>query len=133
MMDSLKQRIVDYVKANQPVKIANVIRVIGISRDRFYEEARVLRELDLLHSVRGYGLFFGEKAYQDWLVSGGREEMKKRAQEANAAAQEAKGLIEPEREDPKMFKPYNPECNGVVAEYMKSEAHQRLMMVYGRA
>ncbi|WP_379933076.1 hypothetical protein ACFC2F_22995 [Enterobacter sichuanensis] len=30
-MDSLKQRIVDYVAANQPVKRADLIVVIGIS------------------------------------------------------------------------------------------------------
>lgn len=36
-------------------------------------------------------------------------------------------------DDPKMFVPYDPAENGVVAEFMQSDARKRLMMVYGRA
>lgn len=35
-------------------------------------------------------------------------------------------------DDPKMFAPYDPEKNGVVDEFMQSDARKRLMMVYGR-
>ncbi|MBY5253405.1 ArsR family transcriptional regulator, partial [Citrobacter amalonaticus] len=43
MMDSIKQRIVSYVKANQPVSVADMIRDLSIGRSRYYEEAKALR------------------------------------------------------------------------------------------
>lgn len=37
MMDSLKQRILDYVSANQPAKVDLIYKEVGISRNRYYE------------------------------------------------------------------------------------------------
>ena len=40
MMDSVKQRILDYVSANQPAKVDLIYKEVGISRNRYYEEAK---------------------------------------------------------------------------------------------
>lgn len=134
-MDSLKQRILDYVSANQPAKVDLIYKEVGISRNRYYEEAKELRFMGRLRSVPGIGVFPGEKAFQQWLKNGGGEAIKQRAIKANQSSQVAKGAIKTEKaniDDPKMFAPYDPAKNGVVAEFMQSDARKRLMMVYGR-
>ncbi|WOU46056.1 hypothetical protein [Citrobacter portucalensis] len=132
-MDSLKQRILDYVSANQPAKVDLIYKELGICRNRYYEEAKQLRFMGKLRSVPGIGVFPGEDAYQHWLKSGGYEEIRRRAVDANLSSQEAKGMKKPRNsDDPKMFAPYDPAKNGVVAEFMQSDARKRLMMVYGR-
>ncbi|MBJ9516043.1 hypothetical protein I5516_11665 [Citrobacter freundii] len=132
-MDSLKQRILDYVSANQPAKVDLIYKELGICRNRYYEEAKQLRFMGKLRSVPGIGVFPGEDAYQHWLKSGGYEEIRRRAVDANLSSQEAKGMKKPRNiDDPKMFALYDPAKNGVVAEFMQSDARKRLMMVYGR-
>ncbi len=132
-MDSVKQRILDYVSANQPAKVDLIYKEVGISRNRYYEEAKELRFMGRLRSVPGIGVFPGEDAYQHWLKSGGYEEIRRRAVDANLSSQEAKGMKKPRNiDDPKMFAPYDQAKNGVVAEFMQSDARKRLMMVYGR-
>ncbi|MEG1654831.1 MAG: hypothetical protein RR390_15215 [Hafnia sp.] len=135
MMDSLKQRILDYVSANQPAKVDLIYKCVGISRNRYYEEAKELRFMGRLRSVPGIGVFPDEKSFQGWLKNGGREAIRKRAVEANQSSQVAKGVIKKEKPNSnalKMFAPYDPAKNGVVAEFMQSDARKRLMMVYGR-
>ncbi|EBQ9920603.1 hypothetical protein D5967_24155 [Salmonella enterica subsp. enterica serovar Brunei] len=133
MMDSLKQRILDYVSANQPAKVDLIYKELGICRNRYYEEAKQLRFMGMLRSVPGIGVFPGEDAYQHWLRNGGYEEIRQRAVDANLSSQEAKGMKKPRNsDDPKMFEPYDPAKNGVVNEFMQSDARKRLMMVYGR-
>ncbi|MGK6624666.1 hypothetical protein ACKU2B_022250 [Citrobacter freundii] len=133
-MDSLKQRILDYVSANQPAKVDLIYKELGICRNRYYEEAKQLRFMGKLRSVPGIGVFPGEDAYQHWLKSGGYEEIRRRAVDANLSSQEAKGMKKPRNsDDPKMFAPYDQAKNGVVAEFMQSDARKRLMMIYGRA
>lgn len=135
-MDSLKQRICNYVKINQPASVAAIMREMNISRARYYEEAKALRMLGLLYSAPGIGIFAGMDGYQHWLDHGGKEELSRRAIEANAACQQVRGIGHAEdsnHDETEMFMPYNPERNAVVAEFMKSDAHQRLMMLYGRA
>ena len=134
-MDSLKQRILDYVSANQPANVDLIYKELGICRNRYYEEAKELRFMGRLRSVPGVGVFPGEKAFQHWLKNGGGEAIKQRAIKANQSSQVAKGAIKTEKaniDDPKMFAPYDPAKNGVVAEFMQSDARKRLMMVYGR-
>lgn len=132
-MDSLKQRILDYVSANQPAKVDLIYKELGICRNRYYEEAKQLRFMGKLRSVPGIGVFPGEDAYQHWLKSGGYEEIRRRAVDANLSSQEAKGMKKPRNsDDPKMFAPYDQAKNGVVAEFMQSDARKRLMMIYGR-
>ncbi|MGE9527843.1 hypothetical protein, partial [Escherichia coli] len=82
------------------------------------------RFMGKLRSVPGIGVFTGEDDYQHWLKSGGYDEIRRRAVEANLSSQEAKGTKKPSgKDDPKMFAPYDPEKNGVVAEFMQSDAH----------
>lgn len=126
MMDSLKQRIVDYVKANQPVSVSDILIEINISKCRYLSESRILRSLGLLVSVPRVGIFAGKSAYEDWINDDEREVM-----QCNRTAPKSSDVNE--REEPETFKSYDPKNNRVVAEYMKSGARQRLMMVYGRA
>ena len=52
-MDSLKQRILDYVSVNQPAKVDLIYKELGICRNRYYEEAKQLRFMGKLRSVPG--------------------------------------------------------------------------------
>jgi len=52
-MDSLKQRILDYVSANQPAKVDLIYKELGICRNLYYEEAKQLRFMGKLRSVPG--------------------------------------------------------------------------------
>lgn len=78
-MDSLKQRIVDYVAANQPVKRADLIVVIGISGKGLEREVSILRELGMIFSKAGFGYFASESDYQEWRNGEGAHELKSRA------------------------------------------------------
>ncbi|WP_253378552.1 ArsR family transcriptional regulator [unidentified bacterial endosymbiont] len=78
-MDSLKQRIVDYVAANQPVKRADLIVVIGISGKGLDREVAALRGLGLIFSMAGFGYFSSEADYQEWRKGAGALHLKNRA------------------------------------------------------
>lgn len=78
-MDSLKQRIVDYVAANQPVKRADLIEVIGISGKGLDREISALRGLGLIFSMAGFGYFTSEAKYQEWRKGDGAHHLKNRA------------------------------------------------------
>ncbi|EPA0062143.1 hypothetical protein ACQYIJ_004172 [Enterobacter cloacae] len=78
-MDSLKQRIVDYVGANQPVKRADLIVVIGISGKGLDREIAALRGLGLIFSMAGFGYFTSEADYQEWRKGAGALHLKNRA------------------------------------------------------
>lgn len=78
-MDSLKQRIVDYVAANQPVKRADLIVVIGISGKGLDREIAALRGLGLIFSMAGFGYFTSESDYQEWRKGAGSHHLKSRA------------------------------------------------------
>ncbi|CAM6817457.1 hypothetical protein P853_01273 [Enterobacter hormaechei subsp. hoffmannii UCI 50] len=78
-MDSLKQRIVDYVAANQPVKRADLIVVIGISGKGLDREIAALRGLGMIFSMAGFGYFTSEADYQEWRKGAGALHLKNRA------------------------------------------------------
>lgn len=78
-MDSLKQRIVDYVAANQPVKRADLIVVIGISGKGLDREIAALRGLEMIFSMAGFGYFTSQTSYQEWLKGAGANYLKERA------------------------------------------------------
>ena len=79
MMDSLKQRIVDYVAANQPVKRADLIVVIGISGKGLDREIAALRGMGMIFSMAGFGYFTSEADYQEWRKGAGALHLKNRA------------------------------------------------------
>ena len=81
-MDSLKQRILDYVSANQPAKVDLIYKELGICR------------------------------------TGTTKRPSNSASWASCAAYRVSVC--------------SPAKNGVVAEFMQSDARKRLMMVYGR-
>ena len=79
MMDNLKQRIVDYVAANQPVKRADLIVAIGISGKGLDREIATLRGLEMIFSMAGFGYFTSKASYQEWLKGAGANYLKDRA------------------------------------------------------
>ncbi|WP_148399994.1 helix-turn-helix domain-containing protein [Enterobacter mori] len=78
-MDSLKQRIVDYVAANQPVKRADLIVAIGISGKGLDREIATLRGLEMIFSMAGFGYFTSKASYQEWIHGPGANYLKDRA------------------------------------------------------
>ncbi|HDK8417568.1 TPA: hypothetical protein PU265_001127 [Klebsiella pneumoniae] len=133
-MDSLQQKIIDYVTENQPTTIRDIVKDTGIYRSLYYRITEELRETGRLQAMPGVGIFAGDEGVQNWLENGGREMLSQWGKDTNAASQAAKrGFKHRQKDDaPKMFEPYNPARNCVVNEYMASPARQRLMAVYGR-
>lgn len=66
MMDSLKQRIINHIDANQPVKRADLKDAIGIPGRALDREIAVLKELGVIHSAAGFGYFSGVDSYESW-------------------------------------------------------------------
>ncbi|HAV7166535.1 TPA: hypothetical protein JA123_09855 [Klebsiella oxytoca] len=133
-MTEIQQYILDYVTVNQPARIADIVKALGIYRSLYYRETAELRETGQLQAMPGVGIFAGDEGVQDWLDNGGREMLRQWGKDANTASQAAKGIFKQRHKDaaPKMFEPYNPTRNCVVSEYMASPARQRVMAVYGR-
>lgn len=119
-MDALKQRIIDFIKQNQPVTEKEIMKAVGISRYLCREERRRLRALKAIHIVSGAGTFICRADYEHWFRNGGMKKM----QEKIAIARE---LRHQEKADV-----YRPKRETVIESYMKSPARQRLMAVYGR-
>lgn len=79
MMDNLKQRIVDHIWANEPVKRADLIRFAGISGKAVDREVIALKELGLIISVAGFGYFKNHETHDAWKQSVGASLMRDRA------------------------------------------------------
>lgn len=78
-MDSLKKRILDHVKANQPITRKNLALEIGISGHALDKEIAVLREIGLIYSMAGFGYFAGKSAYEEWRAGIGGELLRERS------------------------------------------------------
>lgn len=120
-MDTLKQRIVDFIAKNQPVTEREIMQSVGISRHACRDERRRLRAMRAIYIVSAAGTFISRSDYESWFKNGGKQ----RKQEQAARARE---LLHPEAADV-----YRAKRESVIESYMKSPARQRLMMVYGRA
>ncbi|MXF49633.1 DUF977 family protein [Raoultella sp. Lac2] len=120
-MDTLKQRIIDFIKQNQPVTEKEIMAAVGISRYLCREERRRLRTLRAIYIVSGAGTFICRADYESWFRNGGMQKM----QEKIAAARE---IRHQEKADV-----YRPKRETVIESYMKSPARQRLMAIYGRS
>lgn len=65
--------------ANQPVKRADLIVVIGISGKGLDREIAALRGLEMIFSMAGFGYFTSKASYQEWLKGAGANYLKDRA------------------------------------------------------
>ncbi|HCU2310606.1 TPA: DUF977 family protein [Klebsiella aerogenes] len=74
-MDSLKQRIIDYVKQNQPVSIPVAAKDIGIAVYSFRKIKREMENKGLLFSRQGFGLFESEEYYNEYVKVEGKKRM----------------------------------------------------------
>lgn len=90
MMDSLKQRIVDYVSANQPVRRGDLRTAIGISGKALDREVSTLKSLGLMFAKVGYGYFSSELDYLEWRVGAGADQVQGRAMKGAIARHESK-------------------------------------------
>lgn len=74
-MDSLKQRIVDYVKTNQPVLRVKLAVAMGITLRALDRETTALKEHGYLFSKAGFGYFTSAEAYDEWRTGPGAEQL----------------------------------------------------------
>lgn len=94
MMDALKQRIIDFIKQNQPINDRQAICTFGIGKNRWREEKSKLKRMGEIYPVCGAGTFISKHDYDDWLENGGGKE-KVRASQAKG------GLVKGNNKDSK--------------------------------
>ncbi|MGG8026283.1 hypothetical protein PGO13_19940 [Klebsiella aerogenes] len=75
MIDSLKQRIINYVKQNQPVSIPVAAKDIGIAVYSFRKIKKEMENKGLLFSRQGFGLFESEEYYNEYVKVEGKKRM----------------------------------------------------------
>ncbi|HDZ9010913.1 TPA: hypothetical protein RUY31_003623 [Klebsiella quasipneumoniae subsp. similipneumoniae] len=73
-MDSLKQRMLDFIRQNQPVTELQLTEGLGISRNACRENRRQLRAVGLIYISCGSGAFLSLEDFQKWLEHGGGHE-----------------------------------------------------------
>lgn len=74
MMDSLKQRMLDFIRKNQPVTEDQLKDGLGISRHSCRENRGQLRNAGLIYVTCGSGSFISRADYENWLENGGGHE-----------------------------------------------------------
>lgn len=88
MMDSLKKRIINCIKENQPVTTDTIHQKLNVSRNAVRTELAKLRELGAIHSQVAIGHFASQEDFNLWLENGGREYMTARGTAGNKRSQE---------------------------------------------
>lgn len=74
MIDSLKQRMLDFIRQNQPVTEQQLKDGLGISRNACRENRGQLRNAGLIYVSCGFGAFNSLADYEHWLEHGGGHE-----------------------------------------------------------
>lgn len=85
-MDNLQQKIIDYVRENEPVSIAEIVKHTGVYRNKFYVIVAPLREQGLLFSRGGLGVFYNQQSFSKWMDDGGREMLSQRGRAGSEAS-----------------------------------------------
>ncbi len=73
-MDALKQRIIDFIKQNQPVTEQQLKNGLGISLNACRQNRRLLRNAGLIYVTCGSGAFISRSDFELWLKNGGGHE-----------------------------------------------------------
>ncbi|WP_053075957.1 hypothetical protein [Pluralibacter gergoviae] len=123
-MTELQKRILDYIAANQPVTEAQGKKAMGISRNAYRVEIRQMANLGMICIKNGSGAFRDEASYQEWLDRIGS---KMRAHRIISAREKCK------KESRKWDVRKPKSAVSPVEGCKRSDAHRRMMMVYGRA
>lgn len=71
MIDSLKQRMIDFIRQNQPVTEQQLKDGLNISRHSCRENRSQLRNAGLIYVTSGSGAFISRADYENWLEHGG--------------------------------------------------------------
>lgn len=82
----MKQRIIDYVSANEPVKRTVLHVITGLSLRALDREIRALKNCGQLYSMPGFGYFSSEASCGKWLKGIGMEQLRIRASHGAAAS-----------------------------------------------
>ncbi len=86
IMDNLQQKIIDYVRENEPVSIAEIVKHPGVYRNKFYVIVAPLREQGLLFSRGRPGVYYNQESFSKWMDDGGREILSQRGRAGSEAS-----------------------------------------------
>lgn len=89
-MDTLKQRIFDYVKAHHPVRRVDLCKSIGIPGKALDREISALKSTGLIHSAAGFGYFPGIAAYEAWKKGEGAVKLQIRGMKGGLSSAESR-------------------------------------------
>lgn len=87
-MDTLKQRIINCIKENQPVTTDTIHQKLNVSRNTIRTEMAKLRNIGAVHTQVAVGHFISKADFFAWLDNGGREFMTARGAAGNKRSQE---------------------------------------------
>lgn len=73
-MDNLQQKIINFIKENQPVTERKLKEGLGITYHSCREHRRHLRDAGMIYISSGCGAFISREAFDHWLSHGGGHE-----------------------------------------------------------
>lgn len=85
-MDTLKQRIFDYICANQPVTIKQIRAEIGLSMSAVCQQLSIMKDAGMVISAVGAGYFTSKEKLSEWRSNPDEEFMMRRAIKGGFAA-----------------------------------------------
>lgn len=73
MEQSLKKRILKYIRIMQPVKLSTLLSDLNIDRESYYAATLFLRQERKIIQAGRFGIFAGDEAYTEWRAKHGRQ------------------------------------------------------------
>ncbi|AXC70827.1 hypothetical protein LGI69_004676 [Salmonella enterica] len=73
MEQSLKKRILKYIRIMQPVKLSTLLSDLNIDRESYYAATLFLRQERKIIQAGRFGIFAGDEAYMEWRAKHGRQ------------------------------------------------------------
>ncbi|ECI0839616.1 hypothetical protein [Salmonella enterica] len=73
MEQSLKKRILKYIRIMQPVKLSTLLSDLNIDRESYYAATLFLRQERKIIQAGRFGFFAGDDAYTEWRAKHGRQ------------------------------------------------------------
>ncbi|EAX4618764.1 TPA: hypothetical protein ACF67X_004957 [Salmonella enterica] len=73
MEQSLKKRILKYIRIMQPVKLSTLLSDLNIDRESYYAATLFLRQERKIIQAGRFGIFAGDDAYTEWRAKRGRQ------------------------------------------------------------
>ncbi|EIZ2110525.1 TPA: hypothetical protein G9E90_004746 [Salmonella enterica] len=73
MEQSLKKRILKYIRIMQPVKLSTLLSDLNIDRESYYAATLFLRQERKIIQAGRFGIFAGDDAYTEWRAKRDRQ------------------------------------------------------------